>query len=284
MIDLKKLKRWVEHSQGELLQRLVTPEVERQMERLPASVGSFGYDPWGYHPDAAVFALALGKWLYDHYFRVISQGLEHVPAQGRVLIVANHSGQLPMDGVLIGTALATLAHGPRVPRSMVDRFFPTIPWLGNLLNAWGCVVGDPLNCGKMLEMEQAVIVFPEGVRGSGKLFRDRYQLQRFGRGFMQLAIQHRTPIVPVGVVGCEESMPSLANIAPLAKLLGLPYFPLTPSYLPLPTRVRLNFGEPLRFDGPVDDEAQVQSHVQQVRDVIDGLVKQGLEQRQGIFV
>lgn len=283
MILIETLRQLGARSREQMLARLVTPQIERYMERLPAPLGSFGYDPWGYNEDSAKFALAAGKWLYDHYFRVVAHGLEHVPAQGRVLIVGNHSGQLPMDGVLIGTALATNPHGPRIPRSMVERFFPTVPWVGNLLSAWGCVVGDPINCAQLLQREEAVIVFPEGVRGSGKPFRERYRLQRFGHGFMHLAIEHQAPIVPVGVVGCEESMPSIANLKPLAKLLGLPYFPLALSYLPLPARVYLNFGAPLRFSGPAGDAADLQRRVDEVRTAVERLVRLGLSQRKGIF-
>src|SRR5262249_20160467 len=141
------------------------------------------------------------------------------PANGRLLIVGNHSGQLPMDGVLVGYALLTNPHGPRAARAMIERFFPTVPFLGNLLNGLGAVIGDPLNCAKMLEAGEAIIVFPEGIRGSGKPYRKRYELQRFGNGFVHLAMAHKTPILPVGIVGCEETMPSLGSIDPLARLL-----------------------------------------------------------------
>jgi 1-acyl-sn-glycerol-3-phosphate acyltransferase len=159
---------------AELLSRLITPEIELLMARMPKPVGSFGYDPWGYHEGRAKLGLALAKLLYDHYFRVTASGLENVPASGRVLIIANHSGQLPLDGVMIAVAIATNQRGPRVPRAMIERFFPTVPWVGNLLAAWGSVIGDPLNAAKMLEHEELLIVFPEGVRGSGKAWGDRY--------------------------------------------------------------------------------------------------------------
>ncbi|SFF58107.1 1-acyl-sn-glycerol-3-phosphate acyltransferase [Fontimonas thermophila] len=265
-----------------LYRRLVTPEIEALFARIPKPVGSFGYDPWGYNENAAKLAVGIFRWLYEHYFRVTAHGLEHVPPQGRVLIVPNHSGQLPLDGVLIGYALATNPHGPRAARAMIERFFPTVPWLGNWLNAVGAVIGDPLNCSKMLEQEEAIIVFPEGVRGSGKLYKQRYQLQRFGNGFMHLALQHRAPIVPVGVVGCEETMPSFANIAPLARLLGLPYVPLGP-LLPLPARVYLYFGEPMVFEGSAKSEEEVNARVEQVKERIRELIARGLKERQQIF-
>lgn len=265
-----------------VLDRLVTPDIEALVARMPKPLGSFGYDPWGYNEEAAKVAIAVTRWLSEHYFRVESYGLEHVPARGRVLIIPNHSGQLPMDGILTGTAIATNPAGPRAPRAMIERFFPTVPWLGNLLNSFGAVIGDPLNCVKMLQADEAVIVFPEGIRGSGKLYKHRYQLQRFGNGFVHLAMKYQAPIVPVGIVGCEETMPSVANLKPLAKLLGVPYIPVGP-LLPLPAKVILNFGEPIHFPDDGASEAEVTARVEQVKTRIRTLIDRGLSQRKSVF-
>jgi 1-acyl-sn-glycerol-3-phosphate acyltransferase len=264
------------------LAKLVTPEIERLVERIPKPVGSFGYDAWGYNEDTFKITLAICKQLYDKYFRVTAHGLENIPKQGRLLIIGNHSGQLPMDGVLVGIAAALNPEGPRLARAMIERFFPTVPWLGNFMNALGGVIGDPVNCVKMLEQEEAIIVFPEGVRGSGKLYKKRYQLQRFGTGFMHLAMNHRTPIVPVGIVGCEETMPAIANLTPLAKLLGIPYVPVVPSLLPLPARVYLNFGKPMHFS-PATSEAEVVERVEEVKAELRKLIDLGLKERTSIF-
>lgn len=267
----------------EALSRLVTPEIEELVRRIPKPVGSFGYDPWGYNEDTFKFTLGFIKLVYDKYFRVTAHGLENVPAQGRTLIIPNHSGQLPLDGFLVGASMALNPHGPRLARAMIERFFPTVPWLGNFLNSIGAVIGDPVNCSKMLEMEEAVIVFPEGVRGSGKLYRDRYKLKRFGNGFMHLSINHNAPVVPVAVIGCEETMPSLANLKPIAKLLGMPYFPLLPVYWPLPARVHVYFGKPMTFgQGPVS-EAEATMMVDQVKHEIRQLIDRGLAERTSIF-
>lgn len=266
----------------ELFKRVVTPEIEAWVAKSPKPVGSFGYDPWGYNENSAKVGLGFAKLLYDKYFRVVVHGLENIPKKGRVLLVPNHSGQLPMDGVLIAVALATNSGGPRIARAMIERFFPTVPWLGTLLTGLGGVIGDPVNCSKMLDNEEAIIVFPEGVRGSGKLYKDRYQLQRFGNGFMHLAMQHKTPIIPVGVVGCEETMPAIANIAPLAKLLGIPYLPVAP-LVPLPARVYLNFGEPMIFKGNVDNEEEVTARVESVKSEIRKLIEAGLKERTSIY-
>ncbi|MCX7059556.1 MAG: lysophospholipid acyltransferase family protein [Gammaproteobacteria bacterium] len=261
---------------------LVTPEIEALVASIPKPIGSFGYDPWGYNEDSFKLGLGVARLLYDKYFRVTAHGLENIPAEGRALIVGNHSGQLPMDGVLVGVAAATNPHGPRLARAMIERFFPTVPWLGNYLNALGGVIGDPLNCAKMLDMDEAIIVFPEGVRGSGKLYRKRYQLQRFGNGFMHLAMTHRAPIVPVGIVGCEETMPALANLGPIAKLLGIPYLPIVPSLLPLPARVYLNFGKPMYFD-PAASEDEVTAQVETVKAELRRLIQVGLDERTSLY-
>ena len=260
----------------------VTPDVEEAHNRITKEVGSFGYDAWGYSRDGAEIGLGVFKKLYDNYFRVEAEGVENIPTEGRVLIIANHSGQLPLDGALIAIAVATNPHGPRAPRIMIERFFPTVPFVGNLLNMGGAVIGDPVNCIRMLRREECVVVFPEGIRGSGKLFKKRYKLQRFGFGFMHIAMETDTPIVPVGVVGCEETMPSLANVKPLAKMLGLPYVPVTIP-VPLPSKVYLRFGKPLDFSGVVKTEKQVIENVETVKDAIRGLIDEGLSQKQGWF-
>lgn len=268
---------------GAISRRIVTPEIEALVERIPKRTGSFGYDAWGYDESKVKAGVGVMKLLYEHYFRVTATGLENIPPQDRVLIIGNHSGQLPMDGLLAGYALLTNPHGPRAARAMIERFFPTVPFLGNLLNGLGAVIGDPLNCAKMLEAEETIIVFPEGVRGSGKPYSKRYQLQRFGSGFVHLAMAHRTPIIPVGIVGCEETMPSLGNIAPLAKLLGIPYAPLVPALLPLPARVSLNFGAPIHFDAEASGETEIKARVEQVKDAIRDLIDRGLSERTRVF-
>ncbi len=262
--------------------RLVPEELEQQVNRIRKPIGSLGYDPWGYNNEAVKYGLALTRHLYEKYFRVRAQGVANIPSQGPVLIIANHSGQLPIDGLLIGYALASREKEPRMPRAMIERFFPTVPWLGNLLNEVGAVLGDPVNCAKMLANDEAVIVFPEGIRGSGKLYQDRYELQRFGNGFMHLAMKYKAPIVPVGVVGCEETIPAIANIKPLAKALGIPYAPVALPVV-LPAKVHLNFGEPMYFDDQEIPEEQVTERVEQVKAEISRLIDLGLSERKRLF-
>ena len=266
-----------------LKEKLVSKELDEKINQIRKPVGSLGYDPWGYNTDTVKIGYALVKQLYDKYFRVEAHGTEKVPSKGPVLIIANHSGQLPIDGILIGFALATRDKEPRMPRAMIERFFPTVPWLGNVLNQVGAVLGDPINCAKMLDNGEAVIVFPEGVRGSGKLYRDRYQLKRFGNGFMHLAMKYNAPIVPVGVVGCEETIPAISNLKPVAKSLGIPYFPVALPMV-LPAKVILNFGDPLYFPANEDlTEEEVTRQVEQVKSAISELIDQGLSERKRLF-
>lgn len=261
-----------------LEKRLLPQELKDAFNRARKPLGSLGYDRWGYHSPTSHMAAALARPFYEKYFRVDAFGRENIPAQGRVLIIPNHSGYLPMDGALLGYSMLTNPFGPRVPRAMIERFFPDMPYLGNFVNAIGAVVGEPANCLDMLKQDEAVIIFPEGARGSGKGFGKRYQLQRFGCGFMQIAIDTNTPIIPVGVVGCEEALPMLGNLKGLAQRLGLPYVAVAPP-LPLPVKITLHFGEPLYFSGPIQCEDDLEQKVEVVRLKIRQLIQQGLDQR-----
>lgn len=265
-----------------LKDKLVSKELDSQLKKIQKPVGTLGYDPWGFNAETNRVVLSLYTNVYNKYFRVQTDGIENIPAKGPVLIVSNHSGQLPIDGTLIAYAIATRETSPRMPRAMIERFFPTIPFLGNLLNGIGAVLGDPVNCAKMLTNNEAVIVFPEGIRGSGKLYKDRYQLQRFGNGFMHLAMQHNATIIPVGVVGCEETIPAIANIKPLAKMLGVPYVPIALPFV-LPAKVSLNFGKPMKFDEGEAVEEEITRRVEQVKSVISDLIDKGLSERKRLF-
>ncbi|MEC7727176.1 MAG: lysophospholipid acyltransferase family protein [Pseudomonadota bacterium] len=265
-----------------LKSRLVPAALDEHVNRIRKPIGTLGYDPWCYNNEAIKYGLSITKQIYEKYFRVQAHGVENIPAEGPVLIIANHSGQLPIDGLLIGYALASREENPRIPRAMIERFFPTVPWLGNLLNEVGAVLGDPVNCAKMLANNEAVIVFPEGVRGSGKLYQDRYQLKRFGNGFMHLAMKYKAPIVPVGVVGCEETIPAIANIKPLAKALGIPYAPVALPVV-LPAKVHLNFGQPMNFDDLEIPEEKVTERVEKVKSEISRLIDKGLSERKRLF-
>lgn len=277
-------RRWAEILRNRLT---LTDEESRRIDGSPVHLNSAGFDDWGLDPTMVKSALGVGKWLYKNYFRVKTHGIERVP-QGRVLVIANHGGQLPVDGLLLYMSLALEANPARIARPMVERWVPTIPFISTLFARCGVMVGDPHNCKDLLETDECVIAFPEGVRGSGKPFAKRYQLQRFGTGFVRLALETRTPILPVGIVGCEEIYPAIANFAPLAKLLRMPYFPITPLFpalgvlgaVPLPSQVNIRFGEPLTFDANPDaSDAEIEALVEKVKAAIRIEIDAGLAER-----
>ena len=254
--------------------------------RAFAKVNSAGFDPWGMHLATAEESVRWFSLLW-RYFRVRVHGIENVPS-GRVLLVPNHGGQLPIDGILVGMAMVLEADPPRIVRGMVERWFPTLPFVSSLFTRCGQVVGDPANCAELLDHDQAIMVFPEGVGGSGKLYRDRYRLQRFGTGFLRLALAADAPIVPVAVIGGEETFPAIYNAKGLAKLVGAPYMPVTPFWpllgpagaVPLPVQIDLHFGAPMRFTGDPDaPDKDVEGQVAAVRDRLQGMVDAGLAER-----
>ncbi|PTL77718.1 lysophospholipid acyltransferase family protein [Vitiosangium sp. GDMCC 1.1324] len=273
----QELRGWTE--------RMMGPERKERLQALARSGNEYGVDPFGFNLDYSLSALAPLVWLYKHYHRVETYGIEKVP-KGRVLLISNHSGQLPMDGAMIGVSLLLEAEPPRAIRSMVEKWVPSLPYVSTFMARVGQIVGTPENCRRLLEADEAILVFPEGVRGLGKLWPQRYQLQEFGLGFMRLALETDTPIVPVAVVGAEEQAPALMDVKPVAKLLGFPTFPVTVTGLPLPlpTKYRIYFGDPLRFTGrPDDEDSELDKKVRTVKTAIQTMLNQGLKDRQGVF-
>ena len=273
-----------------LIQRLVGPPISPETLaalKATSAVNSAGYDPWGLNPEYAAEATRYFSFLYRHWLRVETHGLENVP-QGRVMLVPNHGGQLPLDGMMVGLAMALEASPPRVVRGMVERWFPSLPFVSTLFVRCGQVVGDPENCEALLRREQCIMVFPEGVRGSGKLWSERYRLQEFGSGFVRIALETRTPIVPVAIIGCEETYPAIYNAKTLAKLMDAPYLPVTPTWpllgplgaLPLPVKVQLYFGKPILFSGDPDEpDEKTHARVEQVKSTLQGMIDEGLRAR-----
>jgi len=266
-------------------------DLRDRLAQVPNRLNEYGFDGYGLSPDWMRQMALPGVLLYRYYFRVRAHDADRVPA-GRVLVIANHAGQLPFDGLMLSTALLIEADPPRIARAMGEYWIPRIPLVNVAAARSGALVGTPENCTQMLENGECVVVFPEGARGMNKLFRDRYVLQRFGLGFMRLALETNTPIVPVGIVGSEEQQPGLANLGGLARLLNIPAFPITLGFpwlgplgmLPLPVRYHLYFGEPLLFEGHGSDEdAVVEAKVEEVRRSIAALLARGLRERQGVF-
>ncbi len=263
------------------------PGTRARLEKLTPPRNEYGVDPYGLDLDYAVAAVAPLLWLYKKYFRVELSGADRVPNDGPVLIVSNHSGQLPFDAAMLGVGLLVEKDPPRVARAMIEKWVPTLPFVSTFMARCGQIVGTPENCRRLLAAGEALLVFPEGVRGLNKPFRERYRLRRFGLGFMRLALESGAPIVPCGVVGAEEQAPALFDLKPLARLLGFPAFPITPTILPLPlpARYHVRFGEPMRFSGsPDDDDAELERKVVQVEAAVRALLDRGLAERRSVYL
>jgi 1-acyl-sn-glycerol-3-phosphate acyltransferase len=280
------MKKWVNALQNEIKSR-IDPALIRRVDETPRHhINEFGTDPFGYDPELIKLILPVARWFYDVYFRCEAHGLNRIP-EGRVMLIANHSGQLPFDAMMLGTSLLLEAPKPRLVRGMVERWSTDLPFISTLFNRAGQLVGSPAIGKRILEMNEALMVFPEGAKGISKLYKDRYKLETFGHGFMRLALATNTPIIPIALVGAEEQAPAVADIKPLAKLLGFPAFPLiAPQIIPLPLPVKyyIHFGEPMNFggDGTEDDEV-VSQYVNEVKETIQHMLHVGLEKRPSIF-
>jgi len=263
-------------------------DIAGRSEALVVRGNEFGFDEFGLSRESFRGAARVARWLYRHYFRASAFGVEHIPPHGRVIFVANHSGQLPFDGLVIGAACFLEPAQPRIVRSMVEYFVPTVPFASYLFARWGQVTGTPENCRRLLAAEEAVLVFPEGARGISKSFSRRYQLAEFGTGFLRLALEMRAPIVPIAVIGAEEQAPAV-NFKPLARLLRAPSFPVVPyppfvPLVPLPVKYRLYFGEPIHVTGdPDDDDDVLDDKARTVKHRIQSMIHTGLRARAHVF-
>ena len=272
--------------------RDLTDELGDHLGRVTTELNEYGYDAFGADPASLRGMLLPAALLYRYWLRVETHGIENVPA-GRVLLIANHAGNnFAYDGAMLAMSMLLEAEPPRLVRGMVEFYLPTIPYFGVLLHRAGSVVGTPHNCAQLLDHEEAVMVFPEGARGFVKPYSKRYQLQRFGLGFLRLALETGTPIVPIGIVGSEEQSPGLADVKWLGRLINSPAFPITLTFpwlgplgfLPLPVKFRIRYGAPLRFEGDAhDDDAVIEKHVGVVQDRIRELVDDSLAERKGWF-
>ncbi|MBN2714385.1 MAG: acyltransferase family protein, partial [Deltaproteobacteria bacterium] len=207
--------------------------------------------------------LSVTAFFYTYYFRCRTTGIANIPA-GPVILAANHGGQLPIDAIMINTALFLEPSPPILCRSMMDRLVPTLPLISSWYSRLGVVLGTADNAEYLLNAGQKLLTFPEGIRGIQKPISNAYELQRFGLGFVRLALKNRTPIVPVSIVGSEEQYPTLYNIKRGTHLLNVPSIPIwlqmpipLLGLLPLPVRYYIHFGEPLYFKGDPDDEDEV---------------------------
>jgi 1-acyl-sn-glycerol-3-phosphate acyltransferase len=259
--------------------------------------GDIEVDDFGFDPELTdKVLLAMMRPLYERYFRVETRGLENVPAEGGALVVANHSGTVPLDSVMTQLALLDHHSAHRHLRMLgADLVFQT-PVLGELARKSGTTLACNADAERLLRRGELVGVWPEGFKGVGKPFSERYKLQRFGRGgFVSAALKTRVPIVPCSIVGAEEIYPILGNMKTLARLLGMPYVPVTPTFpwlgplgmIPLPSKWIIEFGAPIATDGFGPDAAEdpmlVFNITDQVRETIQHTLYRLLMQRRSVF-
>lgn len=235
-------------------------------------------------------------FLYTHYFRVEVSGIENIPNEGRALIVANHSGVLPYDAAMIKVAIFNEHPARRELRFLVDDFVFHFPFLGVLMNRIGGVRACPENAERLLKNEELIAVFPEGIKGISKKFSERYKLQRFGRGgAVRLAFRTKSPIIPVAVIGAEEIHPLLYKSTTLARPLGIPFIPITPTFpllgplgaIPLPTKWKIEIGKPISYpevsSKEINDGILINRETEKLREVIQNMISSNLKNRESVF-
>ncbi len=252
-----------------------------------------GEDPWGFNLEACERAVKIFWPLYQHYFRVRVHGIENVKDKP-YMVVSNHSGQIAIDGLLISMAFALDVQPPRILRGMVERFLAGMPFLGDFVAQTGSILGDRKNCQYLLDKGESILVFPEGVRGVSKSTKDFYKLQPFTKGFYRIALQTRTEILPVCVIGAEEFYPYVVHFKKLAKMMNMPAVPLTPAFpllgplglIPMPSPIDIYIGKPIPIPvelSPEANEKELNEHIYKIEGEIKNMIAEGLKNRRTLM-
>jgi 1-acyl-sn-glycerol-3-phosphate acyltransferase len=253
-------------------------QIDERLDRLEVDWNRYGIDPYGASRQHLRWMFGILGVLYRRYFSMKVFDIHNVPARGRTMLVGNHSGGVSIDGAMVIAACFFEMDPPRLAQGMADKFIGKIPFASVWAERTGQLPGLPQHAHRLLEDERLLLVFPEGARGTAKLYSERNSLVDFGKGFLRTAMKARAPIIPFGFIGGGEAMPTFANAYSLGKLLGVPYIPLTPYLLPLPlpAMMQVRFGEPMFFagDGTEDDEI-VLGYVDAVRERIRTLIDEG---------
>ena len=258
--------------------KLVSKEVQHRLEEIDLRFNDYGYDELGISRDHVALFYTMLEPFYRRYFDVTTVGADHIPAEGRAMLIGNHSGSIPVDAGMVMASLFFDLSPPRHVHGMVEKFAQNLPFLSSWFSRVGQLTGLPEHAERMLNSDRVLLAFPEGVRGIGKLYKDRYKLVRFGTGFMRIALKTKTPIIPFAYIGGEESLPAIYHAKTPAKLLGIPYWPVPPYLVPVPLPVasRIHYGEPIRFEGDGTESDQViDRFVQTVRERIAELITEG---------
>jgi 1-acyl-sn-glycerol-3-phosphate acyltransferase len=272
------------------------PAADRDDPDADAETRLSDVDEWGRSEHMRELARKLYDPIYRKWFRVEWEGLEKIPTDGGALLVANHAAAIPSDAPVIMHGIETELHRPVY--GLADNYFRSLPAIGTLWSRLGGLPAHPDNAYRLLaEQKQLVLVFPEGSKGPGKVYSERYQLRRFGRGgFVEIAMRSGVPVVPIAVVGAEESMPTLFRMPHLASLLGTPYVPITANMLAFgpfgigtyfPAKFKLKVLDPVHFDVPAGQERYSRSRVmdesEAIRDRIQTALYEMLRARRSVW-
>jgi 1-acyl-sn-glycerol-3-phosphate acyltransferase len=255
-----------------------------RVRRLELPFDAAGVDPYGvsqWHLTQAYRALS---FFYRTYFSVVSHGVENIPARGRAMLVGNHSGGVALDGAMVIASAFLEMDPPRLAQGMAEKFINRIPFASIWASRCGQLTGLPEHAQRLLEDDRLLMVFPEGARGTAKLWKERWSLVHFGSGFVRLALKTRTPIIPFGFIGGGDAIPTISNAYALGRLVGVPYIPITPWLvaLPRPVKLEVHYGKPLLFSGTGSEEDEViEGHVAEVKRSIAALIEEGRASRRG---
>ena len=264
----------------------MTKSVADRVDRLELPFNRYGVDPYGISKKHLVVGMSALSFLYKHYFHVGVHGIENVPRRGRAMLVGNHSGGVAIDGAMTIASMFLEMDPPRLAQGMVEKFINKVPLASLWANKTGQFTGLPEHAVRLLEDERLLMVFPEGARGTAKLYKDRYSLVDFGTGFMRLALKTHTPIIPFAFIGGGDAVPTIANAYTLGKLMGLPYVPITPYLvaLPLPVKLEIVFGEPMHISGTgSEDDEVVAEYVYEVKSQISEMLTRGRKERERLL-
>ena len=263
----------------------ISKEVKERIEHLELPFNVFGVDPYGISKPHLAQAFTLVEPFFKHYFSVKVRGAERVPARGRGMLVGNHSGGVAIDGAMVIASMFFAKNPPRLAQGMIEKFMNKIPFMSLLSNKTGQFTGLPEHAIRLLEDDRLLMVFPEGSKGTAKLYRERYTLVRFGTGFVRLAMRTKSPIIPFAFLGGGAAIPSIHNSTMLGKLFGAPYVPITPYGLaiPLPVKLEVEYGEPMTFEGSgAESDEIIGGYVEQVRTRIAEMMEAGRRRRERV--
>ena len=259
-----------------------SPEIAERVDRLEIPFSKHGLDPYGLDKKALTRFYSLVRPVYRRYFTMRVFGAENVPDRGRAMLIGNHSGGVALDGALIWASMFFEKEPPRLAQGMADTFLAAGPYTAKWTAKTGALTGLPQHATRLLEDDRLLMVFPEGARGTAKLYPERHSLVRFGTGFMRLALQTRSPIVPVAFIGGGEAIPTIHNSRTLGRLVGAPYVPFTPwvFLIPRPVACQIYYGPPMVFEGSGDEADEViMEYVEQVKNRVAAMIEIGVDRR-----